>query len=317
MGIGQLGGGFKLDGFGAGQSAELACRSSASGGFDVVGKDFGMGVEGDFRIVAVGRFEVESISPRFFVALASNGAFEGGGEQFAEGTRAAGGFDELIENFVGVLSRRRSSSAGEGCHKNEGAEKTSHWRSPLETQGTDKSCSDEGKFTEIVAREDEQGWPFRNGTCLLRFISLKRIGLRLSPIEILLVEPLMPVVQRGQLAADEDIFDFSGYVKRVAAGDDDVCDFADLERADLIGEAKHLRRIERDGFETVFGRKAIGDGVCSVLAEAAGEGIVEAGEGDFHSGGDEFGGGGEQAIVGVIFITRFCENGTEYDRDIF
>src|SRR5205807_4699441 len=38
---------------------------------------------------------------------------------------------------------------------------------------------------------------------------------------------------------------------------------------------------------------------------------------DFHSGGDEFGGLGEQAIVGVIFITRFSENGTENDGDIF
>src|SRR5882672_789905 len=86
MGIGQLGRGFELDGFRAGQSAKLAYRSFAPGRFAVVGEDFGLGVEGDFRIVAVGRFEVESISPRFFVALASNGAFEGGGEQFAEGT---------------------------------------------------------------------------------------------------------------------------------------------------------------------------------------------------------------------------------------
>src|SRR5256885_4721582 len=81
---------------------------------------------------------------------------------------------------------------------------------------------------------------------------LKRTGLRLGPIEILLVEPLMPVVQRGQLAADEDVFDFGRYVERVAIGDDDVCDFADLELTDLIGEAKHLRRIERDRFKTVF-----------------------------------------------------------------
>src|SRR2546421_13081176 len=168
MGIGQLGRSFKLDGFGAGQSAKLADGSFTPSRFAVVGKDFGLGIEGDFRIVAVGGFEVEGISPRFFVALASNGAFEGGGEQFAEGTRAAGSFDEIVENFVGVLSRRGSSGAGEGCHKNEGAGKASHWRSPLETQRTDKSCSDEGKFTEIVEREDEQGWPVRNATRLLR-----------------------------------------------------------------------------------------------------------------------------------------------------
>src|SRR6267154_4602307 len=140
MGIGQLGGGFELDSFGAGQSAKLADGSFAPSRFAVVRKDFGLGVEGDFRIVAIGGLEVEGISPRFFIALVSNGAPEGDSEQFAERTRAAGNFDEFIENLVGVLSRRGSSSAGEGCHKNEGAGEASHWHSPLETQGKSKRC---------------------------------------------------------------------------------------------------------------------------------------------------------------------------------
>src|ERR1700688_3488892 len=95
-------------------------------------------------------------------------------------------------------------------------------------------------------------------------------GCSFWPVRILFVEALVPVIQRRALALDEQVLHFGRQLERVAVGDDDVGDFAGLERADLIGYAENLRRIDRDCFQGFVVREAVGDGVRGLLAKGTG-----------------------------------------------
>src|SRR5215470_17248314 len=61
----------------------------------------------------------------------------------------------------------------------------------------------------------------------------------------------------------------------------------------------------------------MGDGVGRVLAEAPGEGVIEAGNGDLDAGGDEFGWLRQQAVVGVVIVSGIGEHGAKNYRDVF
>jgi len=51
------------------------------------------------------------------------------------------------------------------------------------------------------------------------------------------------VIQRTRLAFDEDVAHFRSEFEGVTVGDDDVGNLTGLERANLIGQSKDLRRI--------------------------------------------------------------------------
>src|SRR5712691_7788324 len=114
--------------------------------------------------------------------------------------------------------------------------------------------------------------------------------LRLWPVEVFFVERFLLVVERGELAFDEEIAHFGRELERIAGGDDDVGDLAGVERADLIGETQDLGGVTGDGFERFLIGQAVSDGIGGLLTKAAGEGIVEAAEGKLDACGGELGG---------------------------
>jgi hypothetical protein len=59
--------------------------------------------------------------------------------------------------------------------------------------------------------------------------------LRFGALEIFFVERFLLVVERSELAFDEEVADLGGELKGIAVGDDEVGDLAAFERADLIG----------------------------------------------------------------------------------
>lgn len=116
---------------------------------------------------------------------------------------------------------------------------------------------------------------------------------------------------------NEEIFQIACQLKRIAVGDDDIGDLAGFESANLVGQTQNLCRIERDGFQSIVVGKAVGGGVGGVLAEAAGERIVEAAHGELDAGLGELGRLAQQAIVGVVFFQRESKSRTQNNRNIF
>src|ERR1700674_4772068 len=60
-------------------------------------------------------------------------------------------------------------------------------------------------------------------------------------VQVSLVQRLVSVIQRGLLTFDEEEFHIGGQFQRIAGSDDEVGYFADLQAAQLIGEAEDLR----------------------------------------------------------------------------
>src|SRR6202048_3622449 len=127
----------------------------------------------------------------------------------------------------------------------------------------------------------------------------------------------MLVVDGGELAFDEKIAHLSGDLEGITVGDDDVGDFAALKRTNLISETKNLGGIESDGFQRFVVGKAVGDGICGLLAEAPRKGIIEAAEGEFYAGGRELRRLREQAVVRIIFFAGQLQCGTKNDGNAF
>src|SRR5688572_26935313 len=58
----------------------------------------------------------------------------------------------------------------------------------------------------------------------------------------------MPASQRQQTPVDKQVHHVRSRLENVTVGDDDVRDLPDLDRAEAIGDAEYLRRVERHGF---------------------------------------------------------------------
>ena len=112
----------------------------------------------------------------------------------------------------------------------------------------------------------------------------------------------MAVIHGRLLTFDEEELHVGRYFEWITVGDDDVCEFSGFECADLIGDAKNLGWINRDGFQGLVIGQAVGNGVRGLLPEAAREGIVKAADREFHAGCGEFRGLREETIVRVVFI---------------
>ena len=113
----------------------------------------------------------------------------------------------------------------------------------------------------------------------------------------------MSVVRWSQLAIDEEITNLRRDGERIAIRDDEVRYLPGLDSAKLVGEAKHLSGIERDGFQGLVIRESIGNSVGGLVGQAAREGrVVKAGKGDFDAGGLELAGSGVGLIVGCVFV---------------
>ena len=94
----------------------------------------------------------------------------------------------------------------------------------------------------------------------------------------------MLVIGGSEIAFYKQITDFRGQFQRIASGDDDVGDFACLECAETVGQAKNLRRVEGDGFQAFVVGEAVGDRIGGVLAETPRSGVIKAAKGNFDTG---------------------------------
>ena len=79
----------------------------------------------------------------------------------------------------------------------------------------------------------------------------------------------MAVVEIDLAALDPGGGDLRGRVERVAVGDEQRGVFAGFERADAIGDAEDLRRIERDRLQGLVGGQAKADGGGGVVGQIA------------------------------------------------
>src|SRR5712691_1345445 len=102
----------------------------------------------------------------------------------------------------------------------------------------------------------------------------------LWPLAVLLIKLEVTIVERGELALDEEVAHLRGDLERVAGGDDEIGNLAGFQRAELLIEAKDLRGHKRDRLEGFVVRQAVGHSVGGKLAEAPRERVIEAGEGN-------------------------------------
>jgi len=79
----------------------------------------------------------------------------------------------------------------------------------------------------------------------------------------------MAVIRACELSFDEKIPHLSLNFERIPGCNNNVCQFAGLERADLIGEPEDLRRIQHDSFQSFIMRQAIAHRRSSILRESA------------------------------------------------
>src|SRR5436190_3717052 len=73
---------------------------------------------------------------------------------------------------------------------------------------------------------------------------------------VLLPQPFVSIIERNCAALDIRGSNYSRYLEHVAGGDDQCGVLARLERADAVGHAQDLRRIERHALERLVGRKS-------------------------------------------------------------
>src|SRR5260370_11082043 len=62
----------------------------------------------------------------------------------------------------------------------------------------------------------------------------------LWPLAVLLIKLEVTIVERGELALDEEVAHLGGDLERVAGGDDEIGNLAGFQRAELLIEAKDL-----------------------------------------------------------------------------
>ena len=109
--------------------------------------------------------------------------------------------------------------------------------------------------------------------CLLRPLANpptpRAPGLRLGPGAELLVQPRVPVVERHQLAADEDVLRSDARVERVAVGHDQRGFLPGLDAPQAVGDAEDLGGVDGDRLERVVGREAVGLGERGVVRQVA------------------------------------------------
>src|SRR5579871_1040605 len=104
MGICKRGSRFEFGGIRTGERAKFASGVFAPGRLPVVGEDFGLRSECEFRVEAIRGFQVEGVSAGFGVTLASDRTVERNGQKFGEGMRAAGSLNVGVEDLAGALS---------------------------------------------------------------------------------------------------------------------------------------------------------------------------------------------------------------------
>src|SRR5260370_4934059 len=89
------------------------------------------------------------------------------------------------------------------------------------------------------------------------------------PLAVLLIKLEVTIVERGELALDEQVAHLRCDLERVAGGDDEIGNLAGFQRAEFFVEAEDLRRHKRDGLEGFVVRQAVGDSVGCKLTQAA------------------------------------------------
>src|SRR5437899_4248010 len=107
----------------------------------------------------------------------------------------------------------------------------------------------------------------------------------LWPVAVPLIRLEVTIVERYELALDEQVAHLRSDLERVAGGDDEIGDLAGFQRAEFFVEAEDLRGHKRDGLEGFVVRQAVRNSVGGKLAEAPREGVIEAGEGNLDAGG--------------------------------
>src|SRR5271156_2219623 len=88
---------------------------------------------------------------------------------------------------------------------------------------------------------------------------------------ILLVQIAMAVVRAGELSFDEEVAHLRLNLERIPGCNNNVCQFAGLERSDLIGESEDLSSIQHDSFQSFIMRQAITHCCSRILREPARE----------------------------------------------
>src|ERR1700691_3144244 len=111
---------------------------------------------------------------------------------------------------------------------------------------------------------------------------------------------------------DVDLLDVGFYVERVAVCHDDVGGFADVEGAELVGDAPDFGGVEGDGFEGLVIGKAEGGSESGLIGQVANVMAGVRGEGDFDSTLVELRGKTVDGVVALVFLRSFV-NGADDD----
>src|ERR1700746_2272814 len=127
---------------------------------------------------------------------------------------------------------------------------------------------------------------------------------------------MVPVFGRRELPLDEQILHLGGQFEWVAVGNNDVGDFALLERADLAPKAKNLSRMNGHGAQRLVVGQPVRDGIRGVLSEAARKRVIKAGNGKLYAGGSKLCRLGEFAIIGIVLVRWGGKHGSKNDRDV-
>src|SRR5580698_1250868 len=75
----------------------------------------------------------------------------------------------------------------------------------------------------------------------------------------------LPAGHRDRASLNEDLFHVGLDVQRIAVRHHDICGFADIERAELVGDSPDFRGIEGDCLERFVVGDAEGDGESSLV----------------------------------------------------
>src|SRR5690606_9907974 len=88
---------------------------------------------------------------------------------------------------------------------------------------------------------------------------------------VFFVEKLLPVVEVDGGALDVGLLDSGGDFQDVAVRDEEGGVLARFERADAVGHAEYLGRVEGDGLEGFIARQAVGRGGGGVIRQIHGQ----------------------------------------------
>ncbi len=101
----------------------------------------------------------------------------------------------------------------------------------------------------------------------------------------------------------------------IAIGQHEVGAFAGLDTAQLIGHAKDLGGIKRNGFEALFRRQSVRDGHCCLVGQITGIGRTGGPDAELDAGLMQLGRAGKWGIVRVVRLLRHGHERTDDHGD--